>query len=309
MCTILTFTKDFYYKNKDDITARLLKDSISNSDGCALLTIGQDDEDTLLLKCLSVRPIITALESAMDSGAERAWLHLRFATTSFTGINGCHGFAADDYLVFHNGCMARRAADAYNVDSELIADDIKNHGIDEAISLIADHEYYVNAFIVNTTTGAFTVIRMDSGSLYTDNEGNYSTEAFGTIATPVEPRTRTDYTDAIIIPKPTYNYPTKYSSMLYDYDEILDTYVDPSTIKDGREQMYNNYYQNINLQINCLQYIHDRQSFEDMAEWEDWRSLGIADEVWDEMSVQQRRWAEELDLYLSDSITDFAEGQ
>ncbi len=203
MCTILSFTKQFYNDNKEAVHSRIRLDAHNNDNGCALFTIGRDEESPMLLRSMSVSPIIKALEIQMDNGAERAWLHMRYATTDYVGINGCHGFAAQDHIVMHNGCMSRAESYQYNVDSELIAVDVALHGVDQAIANICTHkDNFVNAFMINTLTGQFTVLRMHSGSLYSDGFGNYSTVAFGDFNQPVPVETRTDFTDAIVVPAP-----------------------------------------------------------------------------------------------------------
>jgi len=115
---------------------------------------------------------------------ERVWLHLRFATTGFTGINGMHGFVADKYRVFHNGCLSRPLAYTYNVDSELIAADIINYSIDTALDNLRE-DNFANVMVVDTTNGAYHVHRTGGGSLHTDGLGNYSTYPMGTVSIPV----------------------------------------------------------------------------------------------------------------------------
>ncbi len=210
MCTIYTFGKEFYNEHKVAIVEQIESDSSFNGHGYSMLAIGTDEGTTELVRTMNVTSLLASLDRLLgsDGSAERAWIHLRYSTTDFQGLNGCHGFAAGDYTVFHNGILSRRGSASFNVDSELIAYDIEASGIEGAIAAIAESESYVNAMLVNNQTGTYSIIRMKSGSLHTDGQGNYSTSPIDNtpICHAVPTNTRTDYTTAIVVPRPAINY-------------------------------------------------------------------------------------------------------
>lgn len=206
MCTIYTFSKQFYTENHDAVVKQIKSDAVFNGHGYSMLAIGRDSDTTELIRTMNVASLLRSLDTLLGpSGeAERAWIHLRYATTGFHGLNGAHGFAAGDYNVFHNGILRRKESDSFHVDSELIAHEIDTLGLEGAIEAIGANEKYVNAFLVNNQTGSYTVIRMTTGSLYTDGAGNYSSTPINDteLVQPVAENIRVDFGAPIVVPRP-----------------------------------------------------------------------------------------------------------
>jgi len=75
------------------------------------------------------------------------------------------------------------------VDSELIARDIDDYGIDYAMDQLHAFDHFANVIVVDTITGCYYVHRSGGGTLHTDGQGNYSTNAVGSITKKVEPIT------------------------------------------------------------------------------------------------------------------------
>lgn len=186
MCTILTFDKLSYDTNPDVFLGRLLVDSYINSDGFSALVLGVDETQQHLIRSMNYESFEKQLEAILDSvDWTRAWVHCRAATTGFVGINGCHGFAAERFSVFHNGVLTSPGASFFAVDSELIAESLAYDGLDFTLTWLKT-EAFANVFIVDTETGEYAVSRSITGNLFTDGKGNYSTNPIkGLIDNPV----------------------------------------------------------------------------------------------------------------------------
>lgn len=173
MCTIYTFTNDLY---TNEMITRIEQDFQLNNDGCSLLL-----DNGLFLQTLNIDDILNVLATVQWN---RCWLHLRAASTSIQGLGGCHGFYTRDrqYLVFHNGVLDNYAN--LPVDSMQIADLIDSIGVDATLDFLSDK--FANTFIVNTKDFHYYVGRGVTGSLFTDNKGNFSTLAVDDIKIPVQ---------------------------------------------------------------------------------------------------------------------------
>lgn len=280
MCTIMTISRDLYLAHRDALRAQIERDALGNGDGYALLALGTEEGDTTLLRSLSVTPILAVLDDLMTSGrADRAWLHCRAATTGFTGVNGCHGFASGDWTVFHNGILQRREAGIYDVDSELIAADITLSGVEAAVSNLKRHENFANCFLVDNTTGVYYVVRRRSGTLFTDSHGNYSTHAVGPISISVLPGT-TVYHSAEIVQQ-------RRVSPWDSYDWLYSA-TTPGALPDNARRDI------VAEAIELLPYVTTYEDMWDMIEAEGWDISGLPEDVWDAMTGEQQTWVEWL---------------
>lgn len=201
MCTILTFDKRAYDTNPAMFLGRLLVDSYINSDGFSALVLGVDETQQHFIRSMNYESFERQLEVILDSvDWTRAWVHCRAATTGFVGINGCHGFAAERFSVFHNGVITAPGANFFAVDSELIAENLAYDGLDFTLTWLKT-ESFANVFIVDTETGEYAVSRSITGKLYTDGKGNYSTNPIkGLVEMPVAENYERVY-PGFVIPK------------------------------------------------------------------------------------------------------------
>lgn len=187
MCTIMTFSRDMFLTDKHLFIARILKDSTYNCDGWNLVAVDPaDGENNIILSTMKVTPILTALEAFMLSAGEhgRVWIHSRAATTDYVGVEFNHGFSNyNGILVQHNGIVTnyrRLAVDSYNLTDYTLtnADTLSNELHDM-------QEFFANIFLIRPLLKTYGVVRQSSGSLYTDGEGNYSTNTVAGIDAPV----------------------------------------------------------------------------------------------------------------------------
>lgn len=132
--------------------------------------------DTLL-------PVISALMDKAAAGS-RLFIHQRMATTEYVGIAFNHGFT--DFrgtVLMHNGIVSNPknyCVDSYNLVT------LPEDGEEAVIRLLDLKESYVNLFRIDTHGDRWDMIRLSTGTLFTDGAGNYSTNAFGPINVPVE---------------------------------------------------------------------------------------------------------------------------
>lgn len=281
MCTMFTFSRAFYKANKNAIVDQVINDSFINSEGFSLLTVGEDEENTTLIRSMNIDFILDTLDSLMwGDTADRAWLHLRMATTAFVGVNGCHGFAGNNYSVFHNGILSRPESERFNVDSELIANDLEVLGIDRALTNLA-YDTYANVFIVNNKTGTYHVVRRSTGSLYTDGAGNYSSNPVAAIALPVEINTQTHHATPIVWHAP------KATTVTGD-----DKYWNHGWYKSEYEEESDE----IKYQIAALHYARTMKDFEEMANYEGWLHQGLPDAIRENLNYKQLGWSVTLGM-------------
>lgn len=173
MCTILTFTSAIWNDNYADLIDRLYDDEMFNGDGIAMLFDNQTFIQTMDLNC--------AVDILTSTSWDRVWIHFRSATSPEVGINYNHGFYTKDrqYLVMHNGYIPEGVH--LPVDSMWICDLIDTLGIDDAVEHLLCKQSFCNTFIVEVDSGNYWTVRCQSGSLYTDGHGNYSTKKVGPI--------------------------------------------------------------------------------------------------------------------------------
>jgi len=177
MCTILTVSSEFFSRALEQ---RILMDGENNSDGFSLLLVSDDGAHTII-RTMDVQTALMVLRSADWS---RMLLHSRYATQGSVGLVNTHGWEATGVFYFHNGCLSAPEAQSLPVDSQAIGVWLAQAGVDYALQRLAT-ETFANVFLVDVTTGLYTVSRSLSGSLYSDGHGNFSTQPFGTVCEPV----------------------------------------------------------------------------------------------------------------------------
>lgn len=221
MCTIMTMPR------KQAITkeslAQILADYNHNPHGSVLLL-----DNSLMLTALEPEVIIDMLQSQTYT---RMWLHQRYASTETRGLSGCHNFITKDrkYAIMHNGCIDN--PNFLPVDSQQICElyDVTKD-ISITANVMVQNESFANIFYIKIAEKRpsysafksyyndledyaddlpvwdkhilvprnvkpreilYTVSRSQSGTLYTDGNGNYSSspiKALG-ISEPVKPNT------------------------------------------------------------------------------------------------------------------------
>lgn len=212
MCTVITVDQSI---NKQSVIERIISDSMSNSDGFAMLMI-QLDGTPLFIQSMNTDPIIGLIE-IMDY--KRIFIHTRYATQGIAALHNTHGWNHNGTYVFHNGSIRSKISERFSVDSEAIRYWLEFYGIDETIDKLHD-EPFANVFLVNTVDGNYIVHRSMTGSLFTDGNGNYSTHAFDAITTPVAEYTVTDHD--LDLSKPTeYRWDSWDFNSRWDSDDYL----------------------------------------------------------------------------------------
>jgi hypothetical protein len=187
MCTILTVNRLFWDVHARSTIAQINLDAITNSDGWSLVCIDPDNSDNdLHIQSMNVgiiKSTLTAFMGSTDNWEARMWLHARAATGFNRGIAYCHGFTdLAGQFVMHNGIItSKMAVDSFSLSCEYSQD------ADRMLrQLVSAKETFANVFLINEYE--YSVLRVSDGQLHTDEEGNFSTKAFGPISTPVPHR-------------------------------------------------------------------------------------------------------------------------
>ncbi len=185
----MTFSKSLYTENQLALLTTIINDSVRNGDGWALVGVDSlDGDNNIRFQSMKLDPIVDAMETFFKGCSKegRVFLHSRFATTSSVGIAFNHAF--DDRqgnIVMHNGVF-RRGVSKLEVDSFKLADMNLGESIDVLDDLLDDGETFGNIFIIDTVNLKYSVVRLSVGSLYTDGQGNYSTNVCGPITQEVK---------------------------------------------------------------------------------------------------------------------------
>jgi hypothetical protein len=214
MCTITTIDRNFWLENKQLVIARVLADARLNPDGWAAVGVDADQPDAdFNLQSMRIAPILSMVESFFlgCSVYGRVFVHSRFATTSRVGIAFNHAFTNHrGTIVMHNGIVdnyASLAVDSFNLI------DYPMHSAPKLLDMLTDdQEMFANIFLIRPDDGTYGVVRLMSGQLHTDGQGNYSSYPMGMINIPVNQNTsyEHDLGRAVRIPE------TKAPSYLYD---------------------------------------------------------------------------------------------
>lgn len=182
MCTIITLDKASF---GSQAISQILADARGNDDGYALLMVDANGVFTQL-RTFDVT-LVLALLSTTDW--ERMFLHARMATQGTKALANTHGWISKGVAYMHNGILRNVDAASFDVDSQLIGHWIDEGGAQRAVDMLVT-EPYANVFLINTDGGAwYSVSRSEQGTLYTDGNGNFSSNPFGAIVQPVDPYT------------------------------------------------------------------------------------------------------------------------
>ncbi len=174
MCTIMTVSSSYFSTNADAVIERIRVDARGNGDGWSLIAYRYGDASSTSIRATDLGTVLAMVPWLLTDNYDRIWLHARYSTGSYIGLNYTHGFTAGHHSVMHNGILRADAAARYEVDSQLIPDLITTLGILPAARHLVATEHYANCLIVDTSDGSYVVTRTATGSLHTDGEGNYS---------------------------------------------------------------------------------------------------------------------------------------
>lgn len=177
MCTIITIDRDSY---TDNTVERIQLDARYNYDGWALATI-KEGEVTNIVHTMDLQMILDTLDT---TEWERMFLHARAATGGSINALNTHAFRTYPFLIMHNGFIGA-APVTMEVDSEQIGTWIEERGVYGCLMALYG-ESYANVFLLNVETGDYYVHRSRMGSLYTDGNGNFSTNAVDEMRIPVK---------------------------------------------------------------------------------------------------------------------------
>lgn len=182
MCTIMTVDKDSY---TDDVFAQIKADARYNDDGWSLALISNGGvRDVIHTMSLPV------IQAALDNEDwDRMFLHAR-AATGMSDINvlNSHGFRSYPYLIFHNGFIMN-SENHLPVDSEQIGIWLDTLGEAGCLQKLYS-EGFANVMLLNVKTGDYLIHRSKTGTLFTDGDGNYSTNEVGYMRIPVKEYTQ-----------------------------------------------------------------------------------------------------------------------
>lgn len=212
MCTLMTFDFNKWVGQSIEITKQIEQDASWNADGWCLL-LQHDLEIVSRIQTMSVEPILTALNT-MEW--DRFFLHSRYATQGEPCIANTHGFEAKGYYLMHNGTLQDGQAKQQVVDSHQLRDWL-NVSLNYMFGRLLD-EPYANVFVVDSIGDSYYVSRSKHGSLFTDGNGNYSTnDIVGVCDELCEEFYYAEHGEAAYDSVPASKYP-----MIIDDDEYLD---------------------------------------------------------------------------------------
>jgi hypothetical protein len=204
MCSIITVDYKFFTDNYEETVLQIYQEAVSNPHGMCMLI----DNETFI-QSMDVETIVELLEVVKW---DRVWIHFRFATGYKLGLNYTHGFYTKDrkYMVMHNGVIPE--GNGLPVDSMWLCNLIDTLGVDDAIEHMICKLNFCNTFVVEVGNMDWHMVRCSSGTLHTDNNGNYSTHAIGAIKIPVVANTFKSFIKPKADPRAAlkYNY-TDYS--------------------------------------------------------------------------------------------------
>lgn len=207
MCTIMSMDATKFRANQEAVLKQIRTDFQGNGHGSSLILQGATEKDTSLARSLNVEHLIAMLVAT--EGWQRFWFHNRYATTTFKGLTGAHGFHArhgdKDYYVMHNGTFRHKEAEQFNVDSEWLASLTRRYGPEAALGVINKNEYFANCFLICPTEGEWYMSRASSGGLYTDGTGNFSTNQVLDITQVVPDRSLLKFNMTVARSYTTYN--------------------------------------------------------------------------------------------------------
>lgn len=181
MCTMMTFSSD-RWRESHILEAQIRTDFKDNSDGSLLMLADSLGQIFYSMKTFDVGNIISTLH---DENWHRCFIHNRFATQGSKTLSNIHGWQYGQVYWMHNGTLMAPAAARFEVDSQWIGHLIAERGIQDALGHIVDTEYFANVLVVDAESSSYYLSRSIGGTLYTDNLGNFSTNAVGLMRHPV----------------------------------------------------------------------------------------------------------------------------
>lgn len=194
--------------SNDELITRMVQDSNFNDDGwSAMFVLGSGKP--MFLQSLDLDPIVSLV---LDLDWTRMFLHARAATQGSPRLDNCHGWSADGVYVFHNGILSNPQSRDFEVDSQLIHWWIDRYGVTKTLNLLRT-ERYANVMLVDTISNEYLIHRSETGSLFTDGNGNFSSNIMGDIRQPVRVYTNDVFELGL---KPVVD---KYSGYMTDEDE------------------------------------------------------------------------------------------
>jgi hypothetical protein len=224
----MTYSAEFYIEYKEDIIKQIKLDNVRNGDCASLVCIDPSNESLdVVIKTFNLELVLAIMDifSSKASRDSRMWLHQRAATGLDVHVGTAHGFNdRSGNIIMHNGILSAGRGAMYTVDSFCLSDLTDTSSADRMLSgLIRLRESFANIFIIRPKDYTFGVVRMSVGSLYTDNNGNYSTHPVAGVCSPVEMLTATEYSFGKR--RPSYNWPIaeykKFESSATTHDGVL----------------------------------------------------------------------------------------
>ena len=190
----MTVSKDLWTKQRALILGQIKADAISNDDGVTVTLLANYVLQDVQLTAMKLDTILPLIESFMDGAdANRLFIHQRMATTAYKGIAFNHGFTdLRGGIIMHNGILGSKQACALAVDSFVLMDSPKDSE-DAVVKLMLEKENYANVFRIYPNESKYQVLRLSTGSLYTDGKGNYSSNRVERISRPVFSFTNHDH--------------------------------------------------------------------------------------------------------------------
>jgi hypothetical protein len=183
----MTFDNATFQANQEAILSRIKQDGSANDDGWNLIIAGKKESDVVFLQVLKLDMVMALLSATTNM--VRFWLHARRSTTTVRGISGCHGFRSyTGWFVQHNGVLNSGRAKSLPVDSMVISELLEYMTPNHVAEWLLAKESYANVFMINPTDGQYHVVRCSSGTLHTDNKGNFSSNAIQGVCDSEVPR-------------------------------------------------------------------------------------------------------------------------
>lgn len=186
MCTLLTIDKQTYSKMRKSVLKRIVADARFNSDGGSLVFLDpMQPNNNTVFRSMSLGLLTSTVKTLMQGASDHArlFVHMRAATTAMIGVGFTHAF--DDMngtIYMHNGVISNPNW-TYAVDSFRLV--TMGEPGEMFKQLLGEGETFANIFVIDTLGYKYSVLRLSTGSLFTDGQGNYATNECGRINQPV----------------------------------------------------------------------------------------------------------------------------
>lgn len=178
MCTILSVgTEKISDLGRVAFVDRIASDYQTNHDGMTVVAMGKYPS---IIRTMDAQSGLDSVERFLaDESVFRVFVHMRAATTGYTGVDYCHGWTdGKGMLVLHNGILYTGNARKHAVDSmQLVRLMEQGYKPDQIHSILeAMDETFANIFFVDTDTGYYWLSTQSSYGVHADGKGNYSTK-------------------------------------------------------------------------------------------------------------------------------------